>query len=111
MTTTQRASVALGMGGVLWGLYWIPLRALEQNGISGGWTTLVLILGATALSLPFARRVPDMRVLIIAGILTGGAFALYSTALLLNDIVRAILLFYLTPIWGTLLVACFWKSV
>jgi drug/metabolite transporter (DMT)-like permease len=35
--------------------------------------------------------------------MTGAAFALYSTSILLTDVVRVLLLFYLTPVWGTLL--------
>ena len=35
--------------------------------------------------------------------LTGAAFSLFTTALALTDVIRAILLFYLTPAWGTIL--------
>ena len=41
--------------------------------------------------------------LILAGILSGLAFALYTVALNLTDVVRVILLFYMTPLWSTLL--------
>jgi drug/metabolite transporter (DMT)-like permease len=34
---------------------------------------------------------------------TGAAFSLYSSSLAMTEVVRAILLFYLTPVWGTLL--------
>jgi drug/metabolite transporter (DMT)-like permease len=36
-------------------------------------------------------------------LLTGAAFSLFTTALALTDVIRAILLFYLTPAWGTIL--------
>ena len=39
----------------------------------------------------------------LSGLLTGAAFSFYSTAILLTDVVRALLLFYLMPIWGTIL--------
>jgi drug/metabolite transporter (DMT)-like permease len=35
--------------------------------------------------------------------LVGAAFNCYAGSLLLTDVVRALLLFYLTPVWGTLL--------
>jgi drug/metabolite transporter (DMT)-like permease len=41
--------------------------------------------------------------LLVTGMIIGGAFALYATALVLTDVVYTILLFYLTPVWGTLL--------
>ena len=30
------------MAATLWGLYWIPLRYLENSGISGQWTSLLI---------------------------------------------------------------------
>ncbi|MDB9992335.1 DMT family transporter [Amylibacter sp.] len=38
-----------------------------------------------------------------SGIISGGALLLYSTSIVYTDVVRAILLFYLTPVWGTIL--------
>ena len=35
--------------------------------------------------------------------LSGGALLLYSTSIVYTDVVRAMLLFYLTPVWSTLL--------
>ena len=35
--------------------------------------------------------------------LSGGALLLYTMSIVFTDVVRAILLFYLTPIWGTIL--------
>jgi drug/metabolite transporter (DMT)-like permease len=41
--------------------------------------------------------------LVLCGLATGAAFSLYATSLSMTEVVRAILLFYLTPVWGTLL--------
>lgn len=41
--------------------------------------------------------------ILLAGFLSGLAFALYTIALNLTDVVRVILLFYMTPLWSTLL--------
>lgn len=99
-----RAIAALALGGVLWGLYWIPLRALDAAGVSGGWPTVLLLAGAgMVLPLLLRQSTRPSAALLFAGAVAGCAFALYSTALLLTDIVRALLLFYITPIWGTLL--------
>jgi drug/metabolite transporter (DMT)-like permease len=37
----------------------------------------------------------------------GTGYALYSDALLLTEVVTAILLFYLTPVWSTILARLF----
>jgi drug/metabolite transporter (DMT)-like permease len=39
--------------------------------------------------------------------LSGGALLLYSTSIVYTDVVRAMLLFYLTPIWATILARIF----
>jgi drug/metabolite transporter (DMT)-like permease len=41
--------------------------------------------------------------LLLTGLFTGSAFTLYTASLLLTDVVRALLLFYITPLWSTLL--------
>ena len=104
MTRAGRASAALALGGALWGLYWIPLRWLGGQGASGLWPGVIMIAGAALLvGLIAARRGVFTRQVLIAGMVMGAAFGLYSAALLLTDVARAILLFYLTPIWGTIL--------
>ena len=39
----NRAKLACLYAGGVWGLFWIPLRALEEAGINGLWVTLSLI--------------------------------------------------------------------
>lgn len=108
MNSTATASIGLVIGGALWGLIWIPLRALGDYGLVGAWPGMFLYVGAALVLAPYAlvriktltrRALP----LILIGLLTGAAFSLYSTAVLLTDVVRALLLFYLTPVWGTLI--------
>ena len=41
------------------------------------------------------------------GVILGAAFVLFYQSLLLTDVVHALLLFYLTPLWGTLLEMAF----
>ncbi|MEP1207390.1 MAG: DMT family transporter [Rhizobiaceae bacterium] len=101
-------SVGIVIGGVLWGLVWLPLRALGDLGFSGAWSGAVMYFGTALVLLPviFVRRrglANIWKTLAICGFFTGAAFSFYSTSILLTDVVRAILLFYLTPVWGTLL--------
>lgn len=96
----------------LWGLFWIPLRAFEDRGLEPGWATLAQFILPLALLVPFALwRKTQSRATgaaqITSGLLVGAAFVLYYQSLLLTEVVRALLLFYITPIWGTLLEAVF----
>ena len=102
------AGAALLLGGAMWGLYWIPVRSFLDLGLTGSWPGVLMYLAALIAVLPFLwreRRVlfSRWRGLILSGMFTGAAFSLYSTSLVYTEVVRSILLFYLTPIWGTLL--------
>ncbi len=101
-------SLAIVVAGVLWGLFWMPFRALGEAGFVGGWASLAFYLSSTLLLLPAAlirwRRLCSAGwSLVFTGAIAGAAFSLYATALLLTEVVRVLLLFYLTPVWGTLL--------
>ena len=102
------ASIALLIGGAMWGLYWIPVRFFEDAGLSGSWPGVVMYLAALVALVPILwpkRRdlALNWRSLVLSGAFTGAAFSLYTASLVYTDVVRAILLFYLTPIWGTIL--------
>ena len=94
--------------GAMWGLYWIPIRHLEAGGVGAVWTTSGLVIGALALVVPIVVRTSQVRALctprmLLTGLLTGGSFVLYSISIALTEVVTAILLFYLSPVWATLL--------
>lgn len=106
------ASGGIVLGGALWGLYWLPVRYLGAAGLEGAWAGAAIYLAAVALLIPVmiwrARALlRNWRDLALCGLLTGAAFSFYSTSLLMTDVVRAILLFYLTPVWGTFLGVAF----
>ena len=101
-------SMGVAISGALWGLFWIPVRAIDDAGIRGGWATLTFNIIAIALLLPVAiirwrRFAAGGRLLLTTGLLTGAAFTFYAASLLFTEVVRALLLFYLTPVWSTLL--------
>ena len=106
--TQTRASLLIVLGGCMWGVYWLPLRHLEGLGLTGASAGIALYFGCLAVLLPFTLRFGSIiqtqwRVLLFSSLLTGAAFSLFTTALALTDVIRAILLFYLTPAWGTIL--------
>jgi drug/metabolite transporter (DMT)-like permease len=101
------ARVACLLGGAVWGLYWIPLRTLDSTGISGAWASALFNLIALLIIAPLILI--RLRPLLAGGLqiqLTGATLGLtllvYATAFLYTDVVHAILLYYLTPIWGAL---------
>ena len=108
-------SAAVALTGVSWGLFWLPLRAFDEAGLQGAWATFAFYLVALLILTPFAiarwRHLRDGgAALFFTGLLTGSAFALYATSLLLTEVVRALLLFYMTPVWSTLLGAVLLKE-
>ncbi|MBL8908866.1 MAG: DMT family transporter [Rhizobiales bacterium] len=102
------AKIACAYSGMVWGLFWIPLRTLEASGITGLWATLIfyaapLVLASPVLVWRWRELVAGGIGLQMTGILAAFGLVLYSISVLYTDIVKAILLFYLTPIWSTLL--------
>ncbi|SIS81746.1 Threonine/homoserine efflux transporter RhtA [Roseivivax lentus] len=99
--------VVIGTG-TLWGLYWLPVRHLAEVGLDGAWGTVAITLSAALLLLPLAirRRAQLMaadRVTLAALALGGAAFALYSVGFNYGRVAIIILLFFLTPVWSTLI--------
>ena len=88
----------------LWGLWWIPIRHLESQGMSGAQASVSMNVGAAlaaALWLLISRGGPMPSARAFAGAaLVGVAVSFFSVAITLTDVVRAILLFYLAPAWG-----------
>ena len=95
-------------------LFWIPLRAFEAAGLAAGWATLGQFVFPLLVLLPFAvQRVvigrPTGAGDVLTGLFVGGSFALYFDSLLLTDVARALILFYITPAWSTLLEIVFMR--
>jgi drug/metabolite transporter (DMT)-like permease len=102
------ASFGCAYAGVVWGLFWLPLRGLSGLGISPSWASTLFFLVPAILCLPLAlwRAGPLMRMGWQAHITCAVAIfsmVLYAEAVLRTEVIRAILLFYLTPLWSTLL--------
>lgn len=106
--TVQFAMLAAALGGLVWGVFWIPLRALDQAGVSGVWAVVLFQLVPTLFLVPIlALRWRQIAAgglsLHVAGILAGTSLVLYAGALIYTDVIKALLFFYLTPLWSTLL--------
>ena len=101
-------NLAILVTSVLWGTLWIPMRGMSAWGVSGPVATTAAFLIGFLVLLPFgaarARRIWGGGFpLLAAGVLTAVAFALYAEGLMRGQVARVMLLFYLTPVWSTLL--------
>ena len=98
------AAVALAAG-----FSWMPLRFLASRGLTSAWAGLMTAMLAAIVLLPVALaqrgRLNGMmlRSLVVTGLVNGASMALYIAALLLTDVVRALVLFYLAPMWGVMM--------
>ena len=97
--------ISLLLGSSLWGVLWLPLRYFNVAGLHGAWLILAIYL---LLALPAGwwswKRRGELRGhhwtligLLVFGGWTNVAFML---ALVHGEVVRILLLFYLSPVWA-----------
>lgn len=108
MTPHRRALPALAVAGsaFLWGLWWLPLRWLAAGELPGDWSSLAIYGAATLVLLPVAwhRRRPlraGGRPLLLIGFSFGAVLTFWNHGVLVGEVVRVVLLFYLAPVWAT----------
>ena len=108
-------SLAMVGSTIFWGSMWYPLRAVEAAGIPAALT------GALCYGVPLIPLLPFLfirRQQLWAGgwrvLLCGGALAccniLFAVAVVMGEVGIIILLFYLSPIWSTILERVFMKT-
>lgn len=95
-------------GASMWGVVWFPMRLLENGGLQGLWLSLVLYATALVVSLPRSWRafgeLTRSPVLIGLLIVTAGwTNVAFIEAVLQGNVLRVLLLFYLSPLWATLM--------
>ena len=103
----QRAALALVFNAFVWGTSWWPLRRLQEAGLHPLWaTTIIFTLASLAIAIARPRAcaqvatTPALWLLVAAAGLTNAAF---NWAIVIGDVVRVVLLFYLMPLWTVLL--------
>ena len=110
-----KIAIALAISAGAWGIYWLPQRILEEGGLTGGWGTISQMIIGVILLLPIAiwRKTKGKTTgleIPLTGFLIGGGFICYALSFLLTDVVRALILFYMTPIWTTIFEILFLKK-
>ena len=101
------AFLSLLGSGVVWGLSWWPLKFFAGEGLSGHAIGLTAYSLVGLVALPFIWRERalwrgELRYLLLIGLFFGFANMAFTSALMTGSVVRAMLLFYLLPVWGTL---------
>ena len=101
-------SLIIVVSSCAWGLYWLPLRSIEQTGIVGSWSIvlvnscpLIILVPLIFFNLDKLKKYP--KPIFFAGIMIGAAFTFYANGLVQTSVIRATLLFYLSPIWSTII--------
>ena len=108
-------SIAVFFTSGLWGLYWIPQRALQNGGLTGGWGTVAqyaipLIVLTPFIIWKFIKGKSTGLNLTLIGLFFGGGIACYANSFLLTDLMRVFILFYLMPVWTTIFEIIFFKQ-
>jgi len=107
LSQNTRGALAVAIGAGLWGLFWIPLRYLSDEGFGPLWSASMVMAGG----LPFAFfaalkwgawRADHARWVALVGVGIGISEVCYFYAVVSTDVIRAIFLFYMLPIWATL---------
>ncbi|NKB54234.1 MAG: EamA family transporter [Rhizobiaceae bacterium] len=101
-----RGALAIFIGAGVWGLFWIPLRHLTNYGLEGLWAVAVTLAVPLLLILPLTiRRIIRHadRNFVYLGLAIGLSVVLYFGGVLFSDVVRVVFLFYMLPIWTTIL--------
>ena len=105
MTPRSLPHLALILNAALWGLSWIPYKAMESLGLSILWAT-ALAYGVLTLGLFLVRRarigpqLADQPSLWDMALCYGLTNTCFNWALAIGDVVRVVLLFYLMPVWA-----------
>ncbi|MES2547838.1 MAG: DMT family transporter [Pseudomonadota bacterium] len=106
------AIFGLLFGAMCWGIIWYPYRIMNDAGVSGVASSfytycIAIILGA-AIFAKHWRGVLDLpKSAIWLSVIAGWTNLSYVLAVIDGEVMRVMLLFYLSPLW-TLLLARFW---
>ena len=95
-STIALARFACLYAGAIWGIFWIPVRAINDAGIHGLWSSAIWFAAPTILLLPATiLRFKSIKTggisLQITAILSGVALLCYTLAFLYTDVVRALM--------------------
>lgn len=103
-TNSLFPAFACALAAILWGLFWYPLRLLEEMGVPGLWASLTIYAIAMFFFPTFWKKRAEFLhhklEYVLIGLFAGWTNLAFILAILDGEIVRVLLLFYLSPIWA-----------
>jgi drug/metabolite transporter (DMT)-like permease len=101
-------SLAVAASAVFWGTTWIPLREIDGPGLPAEWSGLLIYLVPALFVLPMVlirrHRVAEGGLpLLVTAVAVGACNGLFAVSMVFGEIGMVILLFYLNPVWATVL--------
>ena len=104
----MRAILSLLFAASFWGVVWYPLRLLHEAGLNGVWQMLIAYICAFSLLAMlkwpgFSGMSGHWGKLLVLAITAGWTGIGYVLAMLDGNVARALILFYLSPLWTVLL--------
>lgn len=92
---------------VMWGVTWWPLKQFGAEGLSGPLISLASYGLVGLVGIPFLLRERhvwrgQIGLLLLLALFGGWANASFVRALMIGDVVRVMLLFYLAPVWSVI---------
>jgi len=114
-TAHQQGTVSIALSAALWGLFWIPLRFLDEHGVTGLWAVVLVMVAVclpATLMLVLTNKLHTLKSghTWFIGSALGLSIVLYFTGVIVSDVIRVIFLFYLLPIWTTLAARVVYKE-
>ncbi|MFT5115303.1 MAG: drug/metabolite transporter (DMT)-like permease [Parasphingorhabdus sp.] len=91
----------------VWGLLWLPLRHVESLGVVGHWSVIAVNSWPLLICLPlmawqWKALKPCIKQCLLFGLFSGAGLGMYAMGLVYSSVIRATMLFYLTPVWSML---------
>lgn len=99
--------VVLLLSSIGWGLTWLPIRYFQEQGIGSPLLVFIAFSSGLFLLLPALIRqrqlwFPCLRYMLLIALFGGLANLCFQVSMGLGDAVRAMILFYLLPVWSVI---------
>ena len=104
----RTASLIVFLSSGVWGIMWLPMRHVESLGVDPIWVQCLFMLAPALILLPLTWRSTlasrrDWPVYVAAAGLISAGFTFFGVGLMVASVSKTTVLFYLTPVWATLL--------
>ncbi|MGH1359684.1 MAG: EamA family transporter [Burkholderiaceae bacterium] len=107
MSRSWPAFAALLLNAFIFGVSWWPFRELDSRGLHSLWATAfsysLVVLGLLILRPGAVRQVLANKSLLLLFVAAGLTNSAFNWGVLIGDVIRVVLLFYLMPVWAILL--------